>query len=292
MSNKVKLSILTFIFILTAILFALYLSSNRTKPSHSNALTIDMIKSNYKSNSVKDIKEFKAKSGVSYALVNFIDEYNINSYEIYNLKTGARDIIPTNPYKVTLDELVDESYFVFLANGENNERPNITFPFKLRLKYYENEPYEKKFHSDHEVLYLPVDKSVTMGCDKDVKSQVYDIKPTLTGLEILFGPINDDSIYFADAAYIPITTTQYIKENNQLVFNFSNTNLAEKLQKNPKLIDNTNTYYNSIEITQKGTNSSLILNLKDKKTTYNIELSNLETRPELPYAKINFKYLK
>lgn len=181
--------------------------STKTKLRDNNVLTLDNIKQNYKTKPIKSIKQFSSH----YVLVNIVED-NKDLFEVYNLKTGDRDILPTLPYKVTISKIFDENKIEFLANGESYESSNTTFPFKIICtRNVENVKSNFDFITSYESLYLNAEENVTLG--RNVKSVINEINLLLNGLEILFGPANKDDIgHFSDVTNIPLINTQYIKE--------------------------------------------------------------------------------
>lgn len=288
MSKKIKISILILIAILASAIIIFYIASNTVKSCSNNILTIDKIKENYKTEKIKDIKQFIGNSGIQYALVSYEDKYKMNAFDIYNLKTGDRDILPINPYKVTLENINNENEIVFFANGEDYNTSHSTFPFKITCyRNAENVKSNMDFYCYYNKnLYLQIDKKVTLGSNK--YSLLSDITLTFNGLDVLFGPLPGNEVnFFADQAYIPETKTQYIKEKNQFIITFSHTAFNKELLKNKVLKYDSNLYYKSIEMIQDDTNAALVINLTDTKTTYNIEVIHLKN--ELPFARVNFK---
>lgn len=277
--------------ILASALIIFYIASSTVKYGSKNVFTIEKIKENYKTEKINDIKQFIGNSGMQYALVSYVDKYKMNAFDIYNLKTGDRDILPVNPYKVTLENINNENEIVFFANGEDSNTCHTIFPFKITCyRNDENIKSNMDFYCYYNKnLYLQIDKNVAMGClGCDKNSLLSDITLTFNGLDVLFKPLpGDEGSFFADQAYIPETKTQYVKGKNQFIITFSHTTFSKELLKNKVLKYDFNLYYKSIEMIQEDTNASLVINLIDTETTYYIEAIHLKN--ELPFARVNFK---
>lgn len=271
----------TYLFSFTIIAALLFIScNNKNVPSISShdLLTIEKIKENYKNQEIKQIKQF----GKTFALAEVKDDQNKNFFELYNLETGERNMLPTLPYKVSLSEIIDENNIKFICDGENYESNTKTFPFVLNCV---RNSANNKGHSDFYALikpsYLQMDKKISLG--RNVSSIISDIKPSLNGVEILFAPAKDNDVeFFSDQTNIPLTTTEYINDKKQLLLKFSNTSTSL----NKLIKDSSSIYYKSIEVESKDNITTITINLKDNIATYNIEIDRLYNN--LPFAKLKF----
>ena len=91
-------------------------------------LTLDDIKKKYTEVKILNINEFKE----GYVLVESIRETVGNKFDLYDLKTGEMDTLPKGEFGIaTLEQIINENYFVFLSNGKDSDGPFGKFPYLI-----------------------------------------------------------------------------------------------------------------------------------------------------------------
>lgn len=147
--------------------------------------------------------------------------------------------------------------------------------------------YENDFHQILKNFYLPIDQGFDMGskCYEIIR----DVKVSLKGVEVLFGPMKGHEVdfYAGDNAPIPHTITSYNKSESQLIIEFENTTIDNEFNKSK--INEQNRFINSIDIKKNNSNTILTISLKATSKYYTIENSWLQIPADgFPYLDFNF----
>lgn len=251
-----------------------------TSNSKTIKLTLDDIKKKYTDSKIKNIQNI----GEEYVLVESEQDTLANKFDIYNLKTGAMDTLPTMPEFVTLEKIVNENYFIFLDSGRNSESPFGNFPHLLSCIKVKSDNNDN-FISFQDDKYFNLDYSVQSGSKKDILMSNMNI--TFDGLQVLFQPLKGKELqFYADFTDIPPTKTSYNKELKQLVFEIETDEISESLKSMKKINVDNNQYVKSYEITQKDNKTYLIVTVSDLVKTYNIKTKRLPD--QLPYFTVEF----
>jgi len=258
-------------------------ASSTTNDKPVFKLTIDKIKKKYTDTKIKDIKNI----GKEFVIVESQKDTFANRFDVYNLRTGDMDSLPTGAEFVTLDKIENENYFVFLSSGKNSESPFSSFPYLIKCVRIKN---DVKQNDDYIALkedkYFPLDASVQAGSKgEDVMS---DITVALDGLEVLFKPMKGkEQEFYADAADIPPTKTSYNKDKKELVFEIGTNQLDNKLLGEKAVRIENNQYMSSYEIQQKDNKIYLVIAVKDTLKEYMAKIKRLPDG--LPYLAVEFK---
>jgi len=280
MKNKLEYSIVLLILILTSTLSACSTSSNNPdvkaeSPSPSviaassaNILTLDDIKNKYTNSKILNITNINADN----ILVESQLSGSANSFDLYNLKTGEVDNLPTMPEYVTLEKAVNENYFIFEATGKNSESSFVSFPFIIKCFRISNDVNKQdNFVSIDEDEYYDLNRSVLAG-SKD-NSLLSDINITFTGFEVVFKPNDGDNAEFnADAVAIPHTKTSYNSSTNQLTLEIETGSLSKYINNNVENNTENNTYISSYKITQKDNKTYIVLSLNKNVMSYLVKI--------------------
>ncbi len=137
-------------------------------------LTIDEIKKGYEGRPIKNITQFKD----NYVLVEWQKPTLANRFDLYNLETGEKDILPTAPYYVSLPEIVNEYRFVFLADGRNHISSHRDFPFLIECRMDRIEPiYGTRFSYKYKPMYFSLAHEVEFGFLKNQIISEIAIRP-------------------------------------------------------------------------------------------------------------------
>lgn len=261
-------------------------STELANPAESETgMTLEDIKGRYSEPDVKikDIKEI----GQEWALVQSQKETFGDKFDIYNLRTGDMDTIQSGFEYVTLEEVVNENYFVFLASGRNSESIYGSFPHLIKSIRIKNESNaEDDFISFAEDKYFKLDYSVSSGCKEH--AVLSDIVVTLDGFEVLFEPRNDNDMEFYIAATdIPPTKTSYDSEKRQMIFELTTDQLGSKFKSLKKIETEGNQFITSLEISQKDNKTYITANIRDTAREYLVKKNRLPD--QLPYFTVSFR---
>lgn len=262
--------------------------TNQTiKTESENRLTIEDIKSKYNGGNKGQISNLTIYLD-HYVLVEYTHNSYTKGFDFYNLKTGDKDtLISETGIDTKLERIESKDSLVFITDGVRNDNGHKYFP--QIIKCYRTQEVlgdEGEFKQTLHEQYLKVDQGVDMGQDK--KETIADIKVSLDGLEVLFEPTKGEELDFYTAyTSIPFTETSYNKDKNQIIVEFRNTNINNRINKSH--IDEENRYISSIDIGKDRLNTILKINLKDVARYYSINFSHLEPQiDDFPYLDFVF----
>jgi hypothetical protein len=239
---------------------------------------IEKIKKNYKE--VLSLKEFNDH----YVLVEYKRQYDGTSFDLYNLKTGHKDEVSTGGFS-KLIKIINENEFLFLESGQTPDSSLWSPPCYLRstrVKQIANT--EGSFKAVWEPAFFKVDKSIVFGNkDGDMISKVGSVGNLLS---VTFGPApGKESMFYADYSYVPVTNTSYIKDKNQLVLEFKDCEIDEKLI-NVKRDISSNDYISGYKIIKADKDSKLVIDLKSTAKAYNCSTTDVANG----LVKLNIKF--
>jgi len=255
----------------------------KNNPPKTQKLSIEDIRKNYKEERRKVTQAFSYES---YLLVEskLIGITAANRFELFNLETGTRAILPTSIFNVRLKEIIDENDFVFFADGTNGIDLQVFFPFILECQ--RNDARES-FCATHKPAYLPIGQDSSFGNKKN--EVLLSIKVTLEGVEILFGPMKGkEGEFWADYFSIPVAHTTYVAEKGQFIITFVSTRLDESFSKDLLRSGPGNDHFSSFEFEETEGNCRIILNLNEKAKYFTGEIKSLKSATMLPYVVISF----
>ncbi|KPU26394.1 hypothetical protein TR13x_10270 [Caloranaerobacter sp. TR13] len=263
--------------------------ANNIQDNDKNLLTIEEIKKEYDASDWKIVNLTKIKrNNTDYILVESQIPTLANRFEFINLKSGDRDILPTNAYFIESYKVINENYIVLLANGKHSESTLRTVPFEIHcIRSTENINCNYDFIAEYKDIDFPINKRVFLG--SKVNEVIAEIETTLNGIQIVFEPQEGfESIFYADFLDVPPTEIDYNKETNQLIICFKNTKINSKLYKQKLENLKGNYYFNSIEFHEKFNNSYIKINLKEPSKFFNVKTFNLYDS-KYPCIEIRFK---
>jgi hypothetical protein len=260
-------------------------SSVNTALQDTFKLTIDDINKKYTEDKITNINQFKE----GYVLVESVKETIGNRFDLYNLRTGEKDSLPIPQFGiVSLEQIVNENYFIFLSSGKDNDGPIGNFPYIIRCIRVKNEiDKSDNFTSLIEDKYFSLDKSAQSGSKEwDEMSKIY---VTLDGFQVLFSPIKgNETGFYADATDIPPTRTYYDKNRKQITFEIGAKQLGDELKGMKRVNLDNNQYISSYEINQNNGKVYLIVDVKDITKEYMIKTKRLP-EGQMPFISVIFR---
>ncbi|WP_202711314.1 hypothetical protein [Sporosalibacterium faouarense] len=254
------------------------LTNNEEK---NDKLTLEEIKANYNDNIV-NITTYKTR----YILVESSKDTFANKFELYDLETGDKDILPTYPYYVSLEKIKNENDFIFSANGTNHISSHREFPFKIEcIRYGKNIDRDDDFTMNRKKAYFNLNESVEFGAKG--KENITDIRMTLEGIQVLFGPMEGYELnFYAGDTMLPHIEISYNEENNQFILKLMDVKVGEAFD-----IDSynlSNYFIESVEIQEKSEYSLIILNMKDSGKFYYGQRNDVIFDGGYPYLDLKF----
>lgn len=243
-------------------------SKNALVEANNNIpLTIEKIKAKYQK--VISLNEFKD----NYVLVQYSGEYDGSSFDLYNLKTGYKDVVVTNGFS-KLIKIINENEFLFLESGQCFESPLWTPPYYLRcIRVKQVANTEGSFKSIIEPASFNLDQSIVFGEKAaDMISKVITAEDLLS---ITFSPApGKEGMFFAAYSNVPVTSTSYIKDKNQLAIEFKECEIDKKFI-NFKCNIPENEYISGYEIIKVQKDSKLIIDLKSTAKAYSCSTTDV-----------------
>ena len=207
-----------------------------------------------------------------------------NRFELFNLETGTRAILPTGIFDVQLKAIASENDLVFFAKGTNAVNLQVFFPFILECQ--RNDAREP-FCATRKPAYLSIGQESSFG--NKINEVLLNIRITLEGVEILFGPMKGkEGEFWADYFSIPVARTKYAADKNQFIITFMSTKPDESISKDQSKFWPGNEYFSSLQINEIDGNCQVILNLTEKAKYYTGEIKNLKSSFSLPYVVLSF----
>lgn len=260
-------------------------SNNKKAKNIVQKLTIDDIKKNYIEDGEKKIENISTYN--HYALVEYTLDSTTKCFDWYNLETGDKDVLLTDSINTTLKNIENENSIIFITDGVSHINGHKDFPKIIKCqRAEENTNSENDFVKRINNLYLEIDKKVEIGVKTN--ETISDIKVSLKGIEILLEPLKGyEGEFYAAYTTIPKTETTYVKDKQQFIIEFKDTNLNPRISKSK--IAQQNHYINSVDISVHGKNTKLIVNLKDAAKYYTAFIGHLEPqKDDFPYVDFNF----
>lgn len=249
---------------------------------------------NKKSLTIDDIKKMYADQNIN--LTTYTDKYVLvesqinnvpNVFELFNLETGDRDVLPTLGDYAKLNKIVDENNIIIISSGKNVEGDYSTFPYIMKIsRDKENIDNIYDFKVETEDYYAKITEAITFGNKPGLLAY---IKADLSKITVFFKPIpGDGGNFFAGYTNVPVTHVSYIKDKAQIVFECEKSIFDSKYKNSNKIFPDKNMYYSSIEMKKEDQNIKIIVSLKDAAKEYTVKIKNTQEQ-YLPYAEILFR---
>lgn len=253
---------------------------------NKDELTIEDIKAKYTGGDNGKIVNITSQLE-DYVLVEYINGGGRLCFDWYNLKTGDKDVLPVGGYNnVKLMRVKDKDNIWFITDGVTYSGQKFFPQIVQCLRNQEVPDYENDFDSHLLDLYLPIDQGVDFGVNH--YENIIDVKVSITGVEVQFGPIkgHESDFFSGNGNSIPPAKTSYNKAKNQFIVEFKDTAIGSNIKKSA--INDSNKYIKSVYIKQNGSNTILTVNLKDTGKYYTAKFSFWESVFDLPYIDFIF----
>jgi hypothetical protein len=252
-----------------------------------NKVTLDEIKKGY---SDTDEKILNIQEYGSYILVESQAPTFANKFTFYNLKTGDKDILPKGADFIDSAKIVDENHIILYAKGTNSESPLEVFPFEIEcVRDAENINSEGDFFAVYRDYKLPVDKKLSLKGKQKV--QISDIRVTVNGLQVCFGPqIPDDPGFYADYTDAPSMDMFFNRDNREFSITFKDTILGKPYEGKASL-PYSNTYIKSMKLSRMGDSTVITMQLNKAAVYYKGSKDSIFEYGEdidIPYIDIQF----
>lgn len=255
-------------------------STDKDSTKVTTKLTIEKIIERYTEEDLgKFVKTYDYKN---YILVEYLNPAGYQCFDLYNLETGDRDVMMLGNNAQVFNFSSGDT-IEFKSDGTHQMSGHKYFPYyAVYTRAEEITESENDFHYVERELYLPINEDVEFGV-KDCEI-VSDFKVTLTGLELEFATQKGkETEFYAGNIDIPVMKTSYDQNKNQFTIELINTSIDRELLR--KVFIEQDRYINSVQFKEKGSNSLVIINLKDMAKYYTAEIDHAEG---FPYVKFTF----
>ena len=247
------------------------------------AITVEDVKKSYSDSEIVNITSYG-----NHVLVESHKDTLANRFDWYNLKTGDKDTLPTVPYYVTLEEIVDQEQVLFYADGRNHINGYRAFPFTVKsIRDQENLGSEGDFRQEYWRKYLPLDREARFGGGG--RKAIGDVRISFDGLEVLFEPVPGlEAEFFATRSRISSTKTSYLENDGSFIIQFKDTVLSSKLKEelNNK---SANRYLESYKLAENNGDTELTLKLRAPVNFYSATTHHLPIMDsDLPFVSFHF----
>ncbi len=231
---------------------------------------IDKIKMGYKEDKILNVQRFNGQ----YVLIESKKETFANRFDLYNLGTGKKDTLPTDTLYVTLQKIVNENEFIFLASGRNSECNYADFPYVIKCIRDKDD----NFQAIRETAYFKVNESASFGSKEN--EILSDVSVGKNSIRAVFSPWpgQEAAAFYADYVSVPPAQTKYVSDKEQLIFEFKKSRIDSKYLSDFKISAGDNAYVNSLTVGQNGENCKIVLDLKKNTKEYTCKLQT--TQPD------------
>ena len=206
-----------------------------------------------------------------HVLVESRIKHNTQCFRFINLKTHDIDLLPTMGGKLL--EIKDKNHIIFEEDGTNNMSPLSWFPTVVEFRRFaEVTGVDSEFEAHSKPKLVPIGEPVhATGKAPEV---IVDLRVTLRGLELMFGPVDGKEIEFAAATeWIPTTDISYAHANHELVLRFTGTTISPQLLEMWANMQLSNHYIRSIAYRDVDECTELVLRLTQEVKYYSVTLS-------------------
>lgn len=243
-------------------------------------MTLQDVKRNFKFHRIEQILMIDKR----YALVKKERPKDPSWFYFFDLVTGEEQVLNTGLYFARLHKIKSPHWYIFYADGTISEYCAKDFPVLIECSRIED---GEKFRGEFKARYLPLHEKAELGSKSN--TIVKDVKVTLQGIEISFGPMEGhEGMFYAAFSDIPVTRTAYDKENHQFIIHFMKTQISENITADNRHIEEQNRYIKSANLVSDENSCKLIVNLKESVKLYRGFRKSLESGT--PYALFTFHY--
>lgn len=243
-------------------------TSSKTGEATKDApvLSLEGIQDKYKSENLGEI--IMTYDYKNYILVKYMNENSRQCFDLYNLNTGDRDVL-VEGIEADIFSFASGDRIELKSNGFNQFSGQKDFPYYMvftRVEEIKGSIHDFKMGKRR--LLKGINEEEEFGVKRD--GMLQDLKVTLTGFEMEFGPQKGKEMeFYAGNVTIQAMKTSYNSTKNQFLIELINTTISPDLKKK---IEEQNRYIKSIEVKEMGLNSLIIVNLKDICKFYTAEL--------------------
>lgn len=242
-------------------------------------LTLEGVQKKYKTENLGEI--IMTYDYKNYLLVKYVDQNSRQCFDLYNLNTGDRDIL-VEGIEADIFSFASGDNIILRSNGCDQFSGQKDFPYYMvftRAEEIKGSVYD--FKMGKRELFKRINGEEEFGVKRD--GMLQDLKVTITGFEMEFGPQKGKEMeFYAGNVTIQAMKTSYDSSKDQFQVELINTNVNHELKKK---IGEQNRYIKSIEVKEIGSNSLIIVNLKNTCNFYTAELE----QDEFPRARFIFK---
>lgn len=263
--------------------------SNIDGDKTKNKLTLEQIKQSY---SKTDEKVLNTQEHRNYVLVESQVSTNGNRFILYDLKTGDKDILPSSAYSIDSAKIIDENNITLYSNGAYSQSAWQTFPYEIDCtRGAENSSSDGDFIPIYKDIKFPIDKQISIkGKGKEI---INDIRVTLNGIQICFGPQDSkDANFYADYADAPSFEISYDQTAGDFSLKFQDTKIINALTNTSSLL-NSNTFIKSLDLKEVGDSAILTIKLNESTKYFSGKKAHIYkttdgVQNEIPYLDMQF----
>lgn|GEM_PF-3038712 len=260
-------------------------SSNESIDKAKNQLTLEQIKQSY----VKtDEKILNTQEYKNYILVESQIPTSANHFTLYNLKTGSKNILPSGVDYIDSVNIINENNIILYSKGTNSESVGQIFPYEIDCtRVTENNSLDGGFIPINKEIKFPIDKQIALMGKK--KEEITDIRVTVNGLQICFGPQDSKDVFFyADYTDIPTMDIFFDKTTKEFSLKFQDTKITKSLS-NANSLSNGNTFIKLLNLKEDGTSTILTIKLNEEVKYYTGKKAHIDgIENKSPYLDIQF----
>lgn len=246
----------------------------------AHTMTLQDVKRNFKFHRIEQILLIDGR----YALVKKERPGEPSWFYFFDLVTGEKQVLNTGFYFARLHKIKSPNWYLFHADGTISEYTAKDFPVLIECSRIEE---GEKFRSEFKARYLPLHEKAELGSKSN--TVVKDVKVTIQGIEISFGPMKGHEMMFHAAfSDIPVTKTAYDKDKHQFIIHFMKTQISGDIPADKYRIEEQNGYIKSAYLVSDESSCKLFVNLKESAKFYRAFRKSLDSGT--PYALFTFHY--
>ncbi len=232
-----------------------------TTQEKKDTLTISDIREMYNESEIINTTDI----GKDFILVESKNNGFTNKFDVYNLNTGEKTELPTQPRFTELVRVTDENNITLLATGKNSEISARSFPYLLN---YQRDNDKLEFVEKKDSYFLDINEGIAFG-DESKYALISYIEQDKNKISICFIPSpGREADFFAGSSFVPLTDVSFNKD--EFMLNFKNTLLGEKVSK--KMVNNE--YFSIIEPVEDKNSSTISVKIENTAMEYTIDIKD------------------
>ncbi|MDI6705279.1 MAG: hypothetical protein QME73_03360 [Bacillota bacterium] len=251
----------------------------------TSKLTVEEIKNNYPDEKILDIHELESR----YVLVEVQRDTYANRFELYNLETGERDVLPTGVEYTEPHEIVNQNHVVLLATGRDSESSYQNFPYYKRfIKNSGVDDKDNSFICINEDRYLDIGEKT--GTDSGKRGVLSAVIVGLESVEFLFKPERGkEAGFYAAFTDIPATEIMAEEDNSVMLVRFEDAAVEGAVGYNGILYGGDNPYFSRLEVREEDSGVSVYIHLTESAGRYLVKKGRLPLPTGFPYLHLEFR---